>query len=76
MSHSAAPADHTNLFAIRTLPMRAFHCAWVSFFPCCFGLVALMATIREDPGLTVAPRPALAVMPSPVREPELAVAVP
>ena len=49
------PADRIQLFRFDTIPMRAFHCAWASFFLCFFGwfgLAPLMATIRDDLGLT------------------------
>ena len=44
-----------NLLDFKTVPMRAFHVTWFSFFLCFFGwfgIAPLMPLVREDLGLT------------------------
>ena len=48
-------AVRVNLFDFKTVPMRAFHTTWFTFFLCFFGwfgIAPLMPIIREDLGLT------------------------
>src|SRR5688572_14131384 len=48
-------ATRINLLDFKSVPMRAFHVTWVSFFLCFFGwfgIAPLMPVIREDLNLT------------------------
>src|SRR3954469_22764696 len=48
-------ATRLELFRFNTIPMRAFHLAWMAFFVCFFAWFAvapLMPVIRDDLGLT------------------------
>jgi NNP family nitrate/nitrite transporter-like MFS transporter len=50
---SKSPAIH--LLDFKSVPMRAFHVTWMTFFVCFFGwfgIAPLMPVIREDLGLT------------------------
>src|SRR5579871_5156382 len=50
-------ATTINLFDFHTIPMRAFHMAWLAFFLCFFGwfgLAPLMPVIRAELHLTKA----------------------
>src|SRR3990167_8745882 len=48
-------ATKINLFDFRSIPMRAFHMTWFSFFLCFFGwfgIAPLMPLVRSELGLT------------------------
>ena len=48
-------AVRINLCDFKTIPMRAFHTTWFSFFLCFFGwfgIAPLMPLVRHDLGLT------------------------
>ena len=48
-------AVRINLFDFKSIPMRAFHMTWVSFFLCFFGwfgIAPLMPLVRDELGLT------------------------
>lgn len=48
-------AARLRLLDFKTIPMRAFHVTWITFFVCFFGwfgIAPLMPVIREDIGLT------------------------
>lgn len=54
MSHSSK-ATKINLLDFKSIPMRAFHITWITFFLCFFGwfgIAPLMPVIREDLGLS------------------------
>lgn len=51
----SAKATQINLLDFKSVPMRAFHVTWMTFFVCFFGwfgIAPLMPIIREDLGLT------------------------
>lgn len=51
ISNSVEKASRINLLDIKTIPMRAFHLTWITFFLCFFGwfgVAPLMPVIRED----------------------------
>ncbi len=52
---SSMKATRVNLFDFKTIPMRAFHTTWFTFFLCFFGwfgIAPLMPLVRADLGLT------------------------
>ena len=51
----SSKASKINLLDFKSVPMRAFHITWITFFVCFFGwfgIAPLMPIIREDLGLT------------------------
>lgn len=57
MTPTPEKASELNLLDFKSVPMRAFHITWVTFFLCFFGwfgIAPLMPIVREDLGLTKA----------------------
>jgi len=55
MNTNSLKATKINLLDFKSVPMRAFHVTWITFFLCFFGwfgIAPLMPIIREDLGLT------------------------
>ncbi|MGF1578079.1 MAG: MFS transporter [Gemmataceae bacterium] len=55
MTPQSRKATRINLFDFQTVPMRAFHMSWFSFFLCFFawfGIAPLMVVVREELALT------------------------
>src|SRR5215213_7685135 len=51
----SSKASKINLLDFKSVPMRAFHITWITFFVCFFGwfgIAPLMPVIREDLHLT------------------------
>src|SRR6478735_2339048 len=52
---TTSKATRINLLDFKSIPMRAFHITWLTFFVCFFGwfgIAPLMPIIRDDLGLT------------------------